>query len=77
MTVEWSPPQKGSFIVGYFRDPRERKWGVLLSLDPAGVWLRGLDLDSFQDWARQLVHGEAMGLGTRDYRLIEIEDVYE
>ena len=37
--------------------PREKFWGKLLSLDPAGLSLLGIDLNSFGDFA-QLVKSD-------------------
>ncbi|MBP1619330.1 MAG: hypothetical protein H6Q02_97, partial [Acidobacteria bacterium] len=33
--------------------PREKFWGVLLALNPSGATLRGLSLDTFEDWLRE------------------------
>jgi hypothetical protein len=39
--------------------PREKFWGAVLSLDPAGVSLRGVALNSLQDFAQLVKSGEA------------------
>ncbi len=39
--------------------PREKFWGAVLSLDPAGVSLRGIALTSLQDFAQLVKSGEA------------------
>jgi hypothetical protein len=44
---------QGAPVVLYLRNPKEKVWGLLLSLDPAGVAVRGLDLVVFEDWMRQ------------------------
>jgi len=49
--------------VAHLRDPREKLWGFLLAVDAAGAWLRGIDLASFEDWARQEAQGGEAGLG--------------
>jgi len=56
----------GSCVVLHLRDPREKSWGLLLRMDPTGVWLRGMDLASVEDWARQVAAGGGgtMGLAT-------------
>lgn len=46
-------PVAGSMVVAHLRDPREKVWGVLLALEAPGLWLRGVDVNSFEDWARQ------------------------
>jgi hypothetical protein len=37
-------------------------FGLLLSLRPAGVAVRGIDLASLEDWIRQEARGEPPGL---------------
>jgi len=40
-------------VVLYLGSPKEKIWGLLLELSPAGILLRGLDVDVFEDWLRQ------------------------
>jgi hypothetical protein len=44
-------------------NPKEKFWGMLASLSPAGVTLRGINLDSFNDWVRCLARDEEQDLG--------------
>jgi len=37
----------GVAVVLYLHTPREKLWGVLLSLEPAGIVIRGVDLAVF------------------------------
>lgn len=39
-------------------NPKEKFFGVLRSLSAAGVTMRAINLDSFDDWIRQIAHGE-------------------
>lgn len=39
--------------------PREKFWGRVLSIDPAGVALRGIDLHSMDNFAQLIKSGEA------------------
>ena len=55
------PP--GATVILYLNTPREKVWGILLELQPAGVTLRGIDLVVFEDWMRQEIRGEDTGLG--------------
>jgi len=48
----------GAPLVVYLQGPKERLWGILNSLTTAGVYLRGIDLNSFDDWMRMIVRGE-------------------
>ena len=49
----------GSMVVVTLNAPREKFWGVLLSLDQAGISLRGIDLPSLDDFAQLVRSGEA------------------
>jgi len=53
----------GSPVLVYLHSPREKVFGVLLSLDQAGIAVRGLDIISLEDWMRQEARGETSGLG--------------
>jgi hypothetical protein len=53
---------RGTPVLVYLHSPREKVFGVLGSLDPAGVARRGIELGAFEDWLRQVARGEE-GLG--------------
>jgi hypothetical protein len=53
----------GTPVLVYLQSPREKVFGVLVSLAPAGVVVRGLDLLSLEDWMHQEARGETSGLG--------------
>lgn len=48
----------GSPVVVYLHSPREKVWGVLKELSSAGVYVRGIDLNTFDDWTQMIVRGE-------------------
>jgi hypothetical protein len=51
----------GSLVILHCGNPREKMWGLLMRLDAVGVVIRGLDLDSVEDWLLQeRVGGERM-----------------
>ncbi len=52
----------GTVIIAYLQNPREKIWGELLELGPAGLAVRGLDLRSFDDWLRGLSDPEELGI---------------
>lgn len=39
-------------------NPREKFFGVLRALSPAGVTIRAVNLDSFDDWIHQIARAE-------------------
>ena len=43
----------GGLVLLSLHSPREKYWGKLLAILPAGVVVRGLALDVFDDWVRQ------------------------
>jgi hypothetical protein len=53
---------RGDPVVVYLHSPREKLFGVLLSLQPAGIVVRGIDLSAFEDWLRQEARGDGPGL---------------
>ncbi len=44
----------GAVVILYLREPRERFWGILRSLDGTGASVLGVDLQAFEDWIRQV-----------------------
>ena len=60
---------RGAAVVIVLHTPREKCWGVLDELNQAGVFLRGLDLNAFDDWVSALVHNEPfIGFGDLFFR---------
>jgi hypothetical protein len=53
----------GDLVTIHLGSPRDKYWGVLLALTPAGVTLRGLPLEIFEDWTRQTARHETIQLG--------------
>jgi len=43
----------GALVVVHCTNPREKHWGLLIRIDELGVVLRGLDLESVEDWLAQ------------------------
>jgi hypothetical protein len=69
----------GAFIVVFLQGPKEQFWGRLLSIGPAGIVLRGLDLEAFEDWLRQEARGEDKEIGPLTFffpmhRVVRIEE---
>jgi len=48
----------GSPVIINLHSPREKIWGLLSELNAAGVFLRGIDLNTFDDWTQMIVRGE-------------------
>lgn len=48
----------GSYVVITLQNPKEKFWGLLADLNPAGATIVGIDLNSFEDWTRMIVANE-------------------
>ena len=48
-----------SIVVLSLHSPKEKIWGELLALSPAGITIRGVDLSHFEELLRQAAAGEA------------------
>ena len=53
----------GTPVLVYLQSPREKVFGVLVSVNQSGIVVRGLDLLSLEDWMHQEARGETSGLG--------------
>ena len=50
--------ESGSMVLVSLNSPREKFWGEVLELAPAGVSLRGIELNCFEDFSRQVRAGD-------------------
>jgi hypothetical protein len=66
--------EPGAAVIIVLHSPREKCWGVLYEINAAGLFLRGLDLNAFDDWMRAVVHGEPfMGLSDLFFPMWRVE----
>ena len=49
----------GAMVVVTLNTPREKFWGAILAINPAGLSIRGVGLNSFDDFIRQVNAGES------------------
>jgi hypothetical protein len=67
---------RGAAVLIVLHTPREKCWGVLDEINQAGVFLRGLDLNAFDDWVSALVHGEPfIGFGDLFFPMWRVERI--
>jgi hypothetical protein len=61
--------EPNSIVIVSLHTPKEKLWGSLVSMNVSGVTLRGIDLNSFDDFIRQVLdpEGERVGRSLRDY----------
>jgi hypothetical protein len=48
----------GSFVLVHLSSPREKFWGLLEQRDASGVTVRGLAVEGFEEWLREIVREE-------------------
>ena len=65
----------GDPVVLYLQQPKEKIWGILISISSPGIVVRGIDLAVFDDWMRQEARGEEplIGLVTLFYPIHRLE----
>jgi hypothetical protein len=67
---------QGTPVLIVLHSPREKCWGILDEINAAGVFLRGLDLNAFDEWIRSVIHNEPfIGLGSIFFPMWRVERV--
>jgi len=66
-----------SIVIVSLISPKEKMWGQLLLLESKGVTVRGIELDSFDDFIRQILQQEdtAVGLNTVFFPMHRVERI--
>jgi hypothetical protein len=68
--------QRGAAILLVLHTPREKCWGILDEISSAGVFLRGLDLNAFDDWVSAIIHQEPfIGFGDLFFPMWRVERI--
>jgi len=70
------PP--GAPVIVNLTGPTEKYWGILGEIGMAGVVLRGIGIESFDDWTAQAARGEGqtLDLATMFFPLFRIERIF-
>ena len=73
----WNVPKNlitRSAVIVSLQNPREKIWGVLLAVNSFGITLRGIDINSFQDWVRSVANNtDTMSLSTMFLPMMRVE----
>ena len=71
--------EAGTLVLVHLHSPKEKYWGLLGTLAPAGVTVRGIDVALFDDWARQYQAGSEpeLGVSTIFFPLHRVEKIFE
>jgi hypothetical protein len=75
-TAPTLPP--GSAVIVNLAGPSEKYWGILGEIGVAGVVIRGIGVQSFDDWTAQAARGEerTLDLATMFFPLYRIERIF-
>src|ERR671928_1864317 len=70
--------EKNALVIINLVNPKEKFFGVLLALSAAGITVRAINLDSFDDWVREVARGEEPNLDliTMFVPLFRVERVF-
>ncbi len=75
-TDEIAGMSRGTPVLLVLHTPREKCWGILDEITAAGVFLRGLDLNAFDDWLSAVVHEEPfIGFGSLFFPMWRVERI--
>jgi hypothetical protein len=66
-----------SIVVVSLHTPKEKFWGELLAINPSGITVRGVDLNSFDHFIRQIndPDGERVGIPTIFFPMNRVERI--
>jgi len=66
-----------SIVIISLHSPKEKMWGILLDINPSGVTIRGIDLNSFDHFISQInaLEAERVGLPTVFFPMMRIERI--
>jgi hypothetical protein len=69
--------QPDSIVIISLHSPKEKIWGILLDINPSGVTIRGIDLNSFDHFVSQInqLDAERVGLPTVFFPMTRIERI--
>ena len=70
--------EPSALVIVNLVNPKEKFFGILVALSPAGATLRAVNLDSFDDWVRQVARGEevTIDLVTMFVPLFRVERIF-
>ena len=67
--------ERGTLALVTLNNPREKFWGAVLALDSSGVSLRGIDLQSMENFTHLVKTGEAVSAGVVFFPMHRVERI--
>jgi hypothetical protein len=72
--------QRHALVIVNLVNPKEKFWGVLVSLSATGLTIRGINIEAFDDWVRQITRGpgedDTIDLVTMFVPLFRVEKIF-
>ena len=69
------PFQAGAIVLVTLNNPREKFWGKILALEPAGLSLCGVELASFEDATNMFIAGEPLAVAALFFPMHRVERI--
>lgn len=69
------PFRVASIVLITLNNPREKFWGAILDLNPAGVSLQGIELSSFEDATNMFIAGELLPAAALFFPMHRVERI--
>ncbi len=67
----------GQLVLITLYNPREKFWGILLALEPAGVRVRGVDMQSLDDFTQLVKSGEPASASVVFFPMHRVQKIEE
>jgi hypothetical protein len=67
--------QAGAIVLVTLNNPREKFWGKILALEPAGLSLCGVELASFEEVTNMFIAGEPLAVTTLFFPMHRVERI--
>jgi len=69
------PFTENAVVLVTLNNPREKYWGAVIAINPSGISLRGVDLNSFEDFIRLVKAGDDVALNAVFFPMHRVERV--
>ena len=66
---------RGTVVLVTLREPREKFWGAVLEISPAGIGVSGLSLTACDDFTSQLRDGESVSPAVVFFPMMRVERI--
>jgi hypothetical protein len=65
----------GTVVLVTLNSPREKYWGAVIAISTAGISIRGVDLNSFEDFTRMVKASDDVALNAVFFPMHRVERV--